>query len=237
MDNIANNIQQIKSLLKGLRESPSRIDNNITILAASKGQNPEKLSAAWQSGIRCFGENYLQEALKKIETLSEIDPEWHFIGPVQTNKTRQIARYFHWVHTVDRLRIAARLSKHREGNTHPLNICIQVNIDGSASKSGVKPENLLELANNIVGLPHLKLRGLMVLPEPATSEIDQRKPFGLTAKLLSDLKNSSPSLNSLDTLSMGTSNDLKAAIAEGATIIRIGTGIFGPRQTEPQRQT
>lgn len=234
MDNIANNIVQIKSLLEEISNSSRRAGNDIKILAVSKGQTAEKLATAWHAGIRCFGENYLQEALQKIAALAEITPEWHFIGPVQANKTRQIARHFHWVHSVDRLRIATRLNKHREGNPCPLNICIQVNLDGSIGKSGVSQENLQELANNIVGLPNLKLRGLMVLPEHTATNIAQRKPFKLTTNLLHKLKNSSPSLESLDTLSMGTSNDLAAAIAEGATIIRIGTGIFGQRQTKGQ---
>jgi PLP dependent protein len=228
---IANNIFQIKVLLEKFSTISKRNVDDIKLLAISKGQSAEKMLAAWQAGIGCFGENYLQEALGKMETLMDISPEWHFTGPVQANKTRDIAKYFNWVHTVDRVRIATRLDKHREGNPVPLNICIQVNIDREPSKSGVDPDESLELANAIMELPNLRLRGLMVLPEPRIDFESQRKPFLRTARLLGELKNSSPRLQSLDTLSMGMSNDMSAAITEGATIVRIGAGIFGPRQS------
>ena len=228
---IANNIFQIKVLLDKFSTISKRNVDDIKLLAISKGQSSEKMLAAWQAGIECFGENYLQEALDKMDTLIDISPEWHFTGPVQGNKTRDIAKYFNWVHTVDRLRIATRLDKHREGNPEPLNICIQVNIDREPTKSGVNPDESLELANAIMELPNLRLRGLMVLPEPRIAFESQREPFRRASQLLGELKNSSPRLQSLDTLSMGMSNDMSAAITEGATIVRIGAGIFGPRQS------
>ena len=229
-DSIANNICQIKVLLTKISTNSNRSADDIKLLAISKGQSAEKMLTAWQAGIVCFGENYLQEALAKIHTLSNISPEWHFTGPVQSNKAKDIAKHFSWVHTVDRLRIAKRLSKHRQGNAEPLNICIQVNIDREPTKSGVDPDETLELANAILELPNLRLRGLMVLPEPREDFEAQSQGFRRTVQLLRELKNSSPHLQSLDTLSMGMSNDMVAAAIEGATIIRIGTGIFGPRQ-------
>lgn len=225
---IANNICEIKALLEEIRINSHQSANHIKLLAVSKGQPIEKMLAAWQAGIKCFGENYLQEAMDKMRTL-DIDPEWHFIGSVQANKTRDIAAHFSWVHTVERIRIASRLSAARADNKEPLNICIQVNIDREPSKSGVDPEQTLELANAIAVLPNLRLRGLMVVPEPRTGFTLQRDAFRRTSQLLDDLKNSSPHLRSLDTLSMGMSRDMSAAIAEGATIVRVGTGIFGPR--------
>ncbi len=229
--NIAKNIRQIKALLGEFRTNSQQSVDGVKLLAVSKGQSSEKLLAAWHAGINCFGENYLQEALNKIDALSSINPEWHFIGPIQANKTNKIAEHFSWVHTVDRLRIATRLNRHRQGSSGPLNICIQVNIDRESSKSGVDPDSTHELANAIIDLPHLRLRGLMVLPAPKTSFASQQDTFRRTAELFQNLKNSSPRLQSLDTLSMGTTHDMLAAIAEGATIVRIGTGIFGPRQS------
>ena len=233
MQNIVNNICQTKTLLEQFRRNTDHNDDTIKLLAVSKGQDPDKLRLAWRAGIRCFGENYLKEALIKIAALSDINPEWHFIGPVQSNKTRDIAKYFSWVHTVDRLRIATRLSEHRQGHSEALNICIQVNIEQEATKAGVNPEEVEELACEIVDLPNLRLRGLMVIPQPRSDFKEQRQPFRQAAQLLQELKNSSPHLQSLDTLSMGMSADMAAAIAEGATIVRIGTGIFGPRQARP----
>ena len=227
-NSIANNICEIKALLEEIRINSHQSANHIKLLAVSKGQPVEKMLTAWQAGIICFGENYLQEAMDKMRML-DIDPEWHFIGPVQANKTRDIAARFSWVHTVERFRIASRLSAGRADNAAPLNICIQVNIDREPSKSGVDPDETLGLANAIVALPNLRLRGLMVLPKPQTDFDRQRDAFRRTAQLLDDLKNSSPQLRSLDTLSMGMSRDMPAAVTEGATIVRIGTGIFGPR--------
>ena len=231
MHNIANNIGRIKTLVDQTRINSQRIDDEITILAASKGQGPEKIVEAWQAGIRCFGENYLQEALKKMAVLTDLKVQWHFIGAIQSNKTRDIAAHFSWVHTVDRLRTAKRLNQHRQGHGEPLNICIQVNIDGEPNKSGVAPKEAMPLARAIAELPKLRLRGLMVLPRLRSTFDAQREAFRRTAELLEAIKNSSPQLRCLDTLSMGMSDDLAAAVTEGATIVRIGTGIFGPRQT------
>lgn len=227
-NSIANNISEIKTLLKEIRHNSGQNEETVKLLAVSKGQSVEKMAAAWNAGIRCFGENYLQEALAKMREIN-FKPEWHFIGPVQANKTRDIATHFSWVHTVDRLRIAKRLSAAMEGQAQPLNVCIQVNIDREASKSGVDPDNVEELAEQICELPGLRLRGLMIIPKARANPEAQREPFRRTRELLQRLKKRSPQLQCLDTLSMGMSGDLAAAVAEGATIVRIGTGIFGPR--------
>jgi len=184
--------------------------------------------------VKNFGENYLQEALDKIVALDDIKPCWHFIGPIQSNKTQDIARHFSWVHSIERLKIAHRLNEQRPEHLPPLNVCIQVNIDREASKSGIDPEHCLELALAIHELPRLKLRGLMVIPQQRDQLKEQRQPYRRAAELLDSLKKSSAALASLDTLSMGMSGDMSAAIAEGATIVRVGTAIFGPRtQTKP----
>ncbi len=183
---------------------------------------------AYGAGQRVFGENYLQEALDKMAALKEQAPaiEWHFIGPIQSNKTRPIAENFNWVHSVDRLKIAQRLSEQRPSGLPPLNICIQVNVSGEASKSGCSPQDLPALAQAIAGLPGLSLRGLMTIPEPATTEAGQRRPLRTLRELADQLRAQGIAL---DTLSMGMSADLDAAIAEGATMVRIGTAIFGER--------
>lgn len=227
-NSIANNISEIKTLLDTFRNNSGRNEEAIKLLAVSKGQSVEKMAIAWRFGIRCFGENYLQEALAKMRVI-DFQPEWHFIGPIQANKTGDIATHFSWVHSVDRIRVARRLSTAREFQAEPLNVCIQVNIDREESKSGVAPEAAEELAQQISELPGLRLRGLMVIPKPRVSHEAQREPFRRTRELLEDLKKHSPRLRSLDTLSMGMSGDFAAAVAEGATIVRIGTGIFGSR--------
>jgi hypothetical protein len=173
-----------------------------------------------------FGENYLQEALTKIEELADLDLCWHFIGPIQANKTRPIAEHFHWVHSVDRLKIARRLSDQRPPKLPDLQICLQVNISGEGSKSGVSLEQLPALARAVMTLPRLQLRGLMAIPAANADTGAQHNAFATLRKALADLKREMPQL---DTLSMGMSADLEAAIAEGATIIRVGTDIFGPR--------
>jgi len=183
---------------------------------------------AHAAGQRAFGENYLQEALDKIAALKDRAPdiEWHFIGPIQSNKTRPIAENFAWVHSVDRLKIAQRLSEQRPAALAPLNICIQVNVSGEASKSGCAPQDLPALAHAVAALPGLRLRGLMAIPEPASSEAEQRRPLRQLRELAEQLRAEGLAL---DTLSMGMSADLAAAIAEGATMVRIGTAIFGER--------
>lgn len=229
MYNIPDNIKQVSTRLQQSAQQFRRSVDAIMLLAVSKGQNSQALRLAWQAGLSNFGENYLQEALEKIAALDDIDPCWHFIGPVQSNKTADIARHFSWVHSIERLKIARRLSQQRPEHLPLLNVCIQVNIDRQASKSGVDPEHCLDLALAVNALPRLKLRGLMVIPQQREQLEAQRQPYREAAELLDNLKKSSAALTSLDTLSMGMSGDMTAAIAEGATIIRVGTAIFGPR--------
>ena len=215
------NIQQIES--KYQREPGSTI-----LLAVSKTKSIEEIAEAINHGQREFGENYLQEAVQKITALSDKKLTWHFIGPIQKNKTKQIAEYFDWVHSVDRLVIAERLSAQRSNLTSPLQVCIQVNLDNEKTKSGVLIEQVHDLANAISKLKQLKLRGLMAIPQPSDDINEQRlrfKQLRIQLEKLNDL-----GLN-LDTLSMGMSGDLEAAIAEGATIVRVGTSIFGKRTT------
>ncbi|MEM1112595.1 MAG: YggS family pyridoxal phosphate-dependent enzyme [Pseudomonadota bacterium] len=203
-----------------------RISDTCELLAVSKTRPPEDLRAAYAAGQRAFGENYLQDALDKIEALADLDIEWHFIGPIQSNKTRPIAAHFHWVHSIDRIKIARRLSEQRSPELPPLNICLQVNVSGEASKSGLAPEALPELVNEIAGLPGLTLRGLMAIPAPSAEFNAQRQPFAQLRELLTACQLEAPAMT---TLSMGMSADLEAAIAEGATLVRVGTDIFGPR--------
>ncbi|MDF1831484.1 MAG: YggS family pyridoxal phosphate-dependent enzyme [Porticoccaceae bacterium] len=231
MHNIPDNIKQVSAQLQQSAQQFHRSVDTIMLLAVSKGQNSKALRLAWQAGLCNFGENYLQEAMEKMAALADIDPCWHFIGPIQSNKTQVIAQHFSWVHSIERLKIARRLNQQRPENLPPLNVCIQVNIDNETSKSGIDPAHCLELALAINALPRLKLRGLMVIPRQRDRLSEQRQPYLQTAKLLNSLKSSSAALNSLDTLSMGMSGDLSAAIAEGATIVRVGTAIFGPRTT------
>ncbi|MFS1525054.1 YggS family pyridoxal phosphate-dependent enzyme [Microbulbifer sp. 2304DJ12-6] len=206
----------------------ARSPAEITLLAVSKTQPAEVLRIAYEAGQRHFGENYLQEALQKQDRLAELDICWHFIGPLQSNKTRAVAEHFQWVHSVDRLKIAQRLSRQRPDALPPLNICLQVNIDGEQSKSGIVPEALAALAQSVVQLPGLRLRGLMAIPVARRDPAQQRRPFVELARLLQALRAQFPQ-TPLDTLSMGMSADMEAAIACGATIVRIGTDIFGAR--------
>ena len=182
------------------------------------------LREAYACGQRDFGENYLQEALGKQTELTDLNIVWHFIGPIQSNKTKPIAEHFSWVHSVDRLKIAERLSAQRPTELGPLNICLEVNVSGETTKAGCTPEQLPELANVINQLPNLHLRGLMTLPEPSADPVQQQLPFARLKQLLDELK------LPLDTLSMGMSADLEAAVAERATWVRIGSALFGPRQ-------
>lgn len=194
-------------------------------MAVSKTWPAGAVRAAWEAGQRAFGENYAQEGVQKAGELAGLGVEWHFIGPIQSNKTTLIAENFAWVHGIDRLKIAERLSAAREGKA-PLDACLQVNVSGEASKSGVAPDALLQLAQGVAKLPNLRLRGLMTVPEPVTDLVQQRRPFSQLRELKNRLAgNGIP----MDTLSMGMSHDLEAAIAEGATLVRIGTAIFGER--------
>ncbi len=226
MTAIAANLQAARRAIEDAAQQAKRRADEITLLAVSKTFPAAVVREAYRAGQRAFGENYLQEALDKMDELRDLPLEWHFIGPIQSNKTRAIAENFSWVHSVDRLKIAERLSSQRQPGQPPLNVCIQVNVSGEDSKSGVSPDEAVELALQVARLPHLKLRGLMAIPEPAPDEAAQRKPFAQLRALLHQLNRQGLEL---DTLSMGMSQDMKAAILEGATIVRIGSAIFGQR--------
>ncbi|MFJ2711579.1 MULTISPECIES: YggS family pyridoxal phosphate-dependent enzyme [unclassified Pseudomonas] len=223
MSTIADNIQLVGSRIRAAAQAAGRDENSIQLLAVSKTKPAEALREAHAAGLRDFGENYLQEALSKQLELADLPLIWHFIGPIQSNKTRAIAEHFDWVHSVDRLKIAQRLSEQRPENLPPLNICIQVNVSGEASKSGCTPQDLPALAQAISALPRLKLRGLMAIPEPTEDRAEQDAAFAAVQRLQASLD------LPLDTLSMGMSHDLESAIAQGATWVRIGTALFGAR--------
>ncbi|ATH80350.1 YggS family pyridoxal phosphate-dependent enzyme [Pseudomonas sp. KHPS1] len=223
MSTIAENIAKVGARIREAAQASQRNFADIGLLAVSKTKPAEAIREAHAAGLRDFGENYLQEALEKQAALSDLPLIWHFIGPIQSNKTRPIAEHFDWVHSVDRLKIAQRLSDQRPAHLAPLNICLQVNVSGEDSKSGCNPEELPELVQAITALPNLKLRGLMAIPEPTDDVAAQHAAFARLRQLRDDLG------LQLDTLSMGMSHDLEAAIAEGATWVRIGTALFGAR--------
>jgi pyridoxal phosphate enzyme (YggS family) len=227
MTTVASNLQNVKDRIVRVAQSIGRQPNEITLLAASKTNPADALREAWVAGQTIFGENYLQEALAKMPALADLPIEWHFIGPIQSNKTRRIAENFAWVHSVGRAKVADRLSKDRSESLPPLQVCLQVNVSGEDSKSGVEPEELAALAAHVVNLPHLKLRGLMAVPELTTATALQRSQFHLLRELYEQLKSDG---YELDTLSMGMSEDMDIALAEGATMVRVGTAIFGPRR-------
>ena len=226
MTAILSNLQATKEAIAQAAQEAQRSIADIRLLAVSKTFSAESVREACRAGQLAFGENYLQEALEKIAALRDLPLEWHFIGPIQSNKTRAIAENFAWVHSVDRLKLAERLSAQRPPQLPPLNVCLQVNVSGEDSKSGVAPQEVQQLAMEISKLPRLKLRGLMAIPAPATEEAAQRAPFAQMRVLLEQLNLQGMAL---DTLSMGMSHDYRAAIMEGATIVRIGTAIFGTR--------
>lgn len=223
MSTIADNIVQVSSRIRAATLAAHREEHSVQLLAVSKTKPAEALREAYAAGIRDFGENYLQEALSKQLELADLPLTWHFIGPIQSNKTRAIAEHFAWVHSVDRLKIAQRLSEQRPADLPPLNICIQVNVSGEASKSGCTPADLPALAKAIRDLPRLNLRGLMAIPEPTEDRAVQDAAFAAVQRLQASLD------LPLDTLSMGMSHDLESAIAMGATWVRIGTALFGAR--------
>ena len=230
MSTIAQNLQAVDHTIVAAAKACGRARDSIQLLAVSKTFPPEAVLEAMAAGQRAFGENYLQEALDKQQAVfaaaPDVEVEWHFIGPIQSNKTRPISENFAWAHTVDRLKIAQRLSEQRPAGMRPLNICLQVNISGEASKSGIIADELPELARAVALLPNVRLRGLMAIPEPETDPVRQRAPFAQLRALLQDLREDGLAL---DTLSMGMSADMAAAIAEGATIVRVGSAIFGSR--------
>lgn len=223
MSTIAANISTLEQRIRTASLEAQRDPASVGLLAVSKTKPSSALREAYAAGLRNFGENYLQEALGKQAELADLPLCWHFIGPIQSNKTRAIAENFAWVHSVDRLKIAQRLSEQRPEGLEPLNICIQVNVSGEASKSGCTPEDLPALAAAISALPRLKLRGLMAIPEPTEDQAEQAAAFEAVRTLQDQLD------LPLDTLSMGMSHDLEAAIAKGATWVRIGTALFGAR--------
>ena len=222
---------QARERLSNALEKAKRPLDSATLLAVSKTKPASMIRQAWQHGQREFGENYLQEALEKQAELADLDDiVWHFIGPLQSNKTRSAAENFAWIHSVDRLKIATRLSQQRPAQLPPLNICLQVNISREPSKSGIMPDEVMALAKEVASLPNLTLRGLMAIPAPANSLEEQRVPFRALGQLLTDLQAALPNAP-IDTLSMGMSDDLEAAVLEGATLVRLGTAIFGARTT------
>lgn len=225
METITNKWRQIKQCIRDAEQAAGRGEGNVLLLAVSKTKPAADIVALYGAGQRHFAESYVQEAVLKQSALAAFDISWHFIGPIQSNKTKVIARHFSWVHSVDRLKIARRLSDQRPDTLPPLNICLQVNISGEVSKSGVSLEDLPELIEAVSALKRLRLRGVMAIPEPEQDFQKQRQPFARLYQAVNAL-----SATSLDTFSMGMSADLEAAIAEGATIVRVGTGIFGPRQ-------
>ena len=223
---IAQRLAAVRQRIRNAETSYGRASGSVALLAVSKRQPVEALRAALAEGQYAFGENYLQEGAEKREALADTPIEWHFVGAIQSNKTRAVAEGFDWVHTVDRLKIARRLSEQRPADRPALQCCLQVNVSGEASKSGAEPDQVRELAHAIAELPHLTLRGLMTLPEAVTDFDAQRAAFRQLRELQADLVEDGLAL---DTLSMGMSNDLEAAVAEGATMVRLGTAVFGPR--------
>lgn len=226
MTKIRDKLQIIGTEIEQASTEFRRAKNSVQLLAVSKRHSVEAIQEAYEIGQRAFGENYVQELVEKAEALSKLNIEWHFIGPLQSNKTKQIATTASWVHTIDRFKIAQRLNNQRPDDLPPLSICIQINISEEDSKSGVIPSELAELAHKISMLPHLRLRGLMAIPAPMSNFKKQREAFAKMSELKNQLNKQG---YKLDTLSMGMSGDMKAAIAEGATIVRIGTAIFGTR--------
>ncbi|GKT12596.1 MAG: PLP dependent protein [Thiomicrorhabdus sp.] len=218
--------QSVNSRVQQACIKANRSIESVTLLAVSKTKPIEDIIELSKNGQSCFGENYLQESLIKIAECPSL--EWHFIGPIQSNKTKSIAENFAWVHSVDRLKIAQRLSQQRPTELAPLNILLEVNISQEESKAGFTPDEIMAVATEIAQLPHLKLRGLMAIPQKADSAEAQRQSFAQMSQLLTELNQAHPDWQ-LDTLSMGMSADLEAAIMEGATIVRIGTDIFGAR--------
>lgn len=226
MKTISDRLQDVRARVAAAATSAGRTPDEVHLLAVSKTWPAAAVREAAAAGQRAFGENYVQEGVDKIEALRELGLEWHFIGPLQSNKTRLVASAFDWVHSIDRLKIAERLSAQRDVHLAPLNVCLQVNVSGEESKSGVAPGEVAALAQAVADLPRLRLRGLMCIPEPTGDVTLLRARFALLRELQVQLIASGLSL---DTLSMGMSHDIEPAVAEGATIVRVGTAIFGER--------
>ncbi|APR36900.1 YggS family pyridoxal phosphate-dependent enzyme [Paraburkholderia sp. SOS3] len=228
MPDLIHNLDAVRQRIAVAAQVAGRDPRSVALLAVSKTFPAEDVRAAHAAGQRAFGENYVQEALTKLDALADLRDtiEWHFIGPLQSNKTRPVAERFDWVHSIDRLKIAQRLAEQRPDGLPPLNVCVQVNVSGEASKSGVPPGEAADIAHAIAALPKLRLRGLMAIPEPVGSIEQQRVPHRALRELFDRLRADGLEL---DTLSMGMSGDLEAAVLEGATMVRIGTAIFGAR--------
>jgi pyridoxal phosphate enzyme (YggS family) len=233
MNDIAKNWQAVRERINRAALAAGREPASVRLLAVSKTCPPEAIVAAYACGQRAFGENYVQEGVAKITALADLAPdlEWHFIGPLQSNKTQEVAEHFHWLHSLEREKIARRLAAQRSPGLPPLQVCIQVNIDDEASKSGCQPADLAALAHTVLALPALELRGLMCIPRPGN-----HAAFTALAKTRLDLLASIPGLSAsrFDTLSMGMSDDLDAAISAGSTMVRIGTALFGSRPAPPR---
>ena len=228
MNDIKQRLAKIKSQIRHAEIAVGRDKNSVRLLAVSKTKPATDIAIAYQAGQRNFGESYLQEALKKQQELAAFDISWHFIGPIQSNKTKLIAAHFSWVHSVDRLKIAKRLSEQRPLHLPALNICLQVNIDREPQKAGASPEEILQLATHCDGLDNIKLRGLMALPRMSSDPATQHDSFRRVRILFEELKNAG---HDIDTLSMGMSSDLEIAVSEGSTMVRIGTDLLGKRET------
>lgn len=226
MDTVEKRLQAVKFRIQTAARASGRNPREIVLVAVSKTFPPEAIRAAHGAGQRDFGESYAQEAIAKMEALRDLDLHWHFIGPLQSNKTRPVAERFDWVHSVDRVKVAERLSAQRPEGRGRLQLCIQVNLSGESTKSGVPLAEAKPLAHAVAALPRLTLRGLMTLPEPTEDEALQRQRFDALAALLDELRDEGLTV---DTLSMGMSDDLEAAIASGSTMVRVGTAIFGAR--------
>ena len=223
---IAENLAHVQAQIEAACLAAARAPGSVRLLAGSKTWGPDAVRLAHAAGQTAFGENYIQEAVDKITALHGLPLEWHCIGPIQSNKTRLVAEHFDWVHSIDRLKIAQRLSEQRPENLPPLQVCIQVNVDGGATKSGVAPQDLPALAQAVAALPRLQLRGLMTIPEPAETAAQMHAVHAQAKALFEALRRQGLPL---DTLSMGMSADLDAAVAEGSTLVRVGTAIFGKR--------
>ena len=228
MKNIEQRLNGVREKIADAEQKFGRKSGSVKLLAVSKTRQAEEILGAVGLGQVDFGENYVQEAISKMDTLRKHELCWHFIGPIQSNKTANIAQHFDWVHSIDRLKIAKRLNEVRPTELPALNTCIQVNISGEESKSGIAVDEVEELANSISQLPRLKLRGLMTMPAQTDDFEEQRQAFRSLVQIYNKLNKNG---FGLDTLSMGTTNDMEAAIAEGATIVRVGTAIFGPRKS------
>jgi PLP dependent protein len=226
MTSIGHNLHTVRERIATACARAQRPAEEVTLLAVSKTFGPEAVRQAHEAGQRAFGENYIQEAVEKMALLSDLPLEWHCIGPIQSNKTRLVAQHFDWAHTIDRLKIAQRLSEQRPQGIPALQVCIQVNIDGGPGKSGVAPDEAADLAREVARLPGLRMRGLMTIPEPAPDYEAQKAVHDQAADLFRRLREAGLEL---DTLSMGMSADLEAAIAAGSTMVRVGTAIFGAR--------